>query len=65
MMHITNARDTLSMGLKFAVATSKFVALYKAYDAWGIRHTMHPFVFIVWFFVLNGIALPLLSFSGG
>lgn len=58
LMFLKIARDTLPMALTFAVATGAFVALYTAYDAWGIRQAVNPFVFIVWFFVIDGIALP-------
>ena len=58
LMFLKIARDTLPMALAFAVATGAFVALYTAYDAWGIRQAVNPFVFIFWFFVIDGIALP-------
>ena len=57
MIYITKARDTLSMALAFAVATGAFGTLYTAYDAWGIRQAMNTFVFIVWFFVIDGITV--------
>ena len=45
------------MALAFAVATGAFGTLYTAYDAWVIRQAMNTFVFIVWFFVIDGITV--------
>ncbi len=56
---ITVDRDTLVPALGFAVATGGFVALYTTYDAYGIRASADPFTFLVWFFLIDGLALPL------
>jgi drug/metabolite transporter (DMT)-like permease len=47
--------------LGYAVATGMFVALYTTYDAWGIRSTADPFTFLAWFFMLDGIFIPVVT----
>lgn len=56
---ITLDRDTMVPALGLAVATGGFVALYTTYDAYGIRASADPFTFLVWFFLIDGLALPL------
>lgn len=60
LRHVTVARETLVAALGFAVATGGFVALYTTYDAYGIRATDDPFTFLAWFFMFDGIVMPLL-----
>lgn len=60
LRHVQVGRDTLVPALGLAVATGGFVALYTTYDAWGIRATANPFTFLAWFFLLDGILLPVL-----
>ncbi len=52
-------RETLIPALGFALATGVMVAAYTTYDAWGIRATADPFTFLAWFFMLDGIIMPL------
>ncbi len=54
-------RATLIPALGFALATGVMVAAYTTYDAWGIRATADPFTFLAWFFMLDGIILPLFT----
>jgi drug/metabolite transporter (DMT)-like permease len=54
-------RDTLHIALMLAVATGLFVALYTTYDAYGIRATANPFTFLAWFFMIDGIAMPIIA----
>jgi len=54
-------RATLPAALAFAVATGLFVALYTTYDAYGIRATADPFTFLAWFFMIDGVAMPILA----
>lgn len=54
-------RDRMIPALGFAVATGGFVAIYTTYDAWGIRSTADPFTFLAWFFMLDGIFMPLIT----
>lgn len=54
-------RDKLPAALMLAVATGMFVALYTTYDAYGIRATANPFTFLAWFFMIDGIAMPLIA----
>lgn len=58
---VTVDRDTLVPALALAVATGGFIALYTTYDAWGIRATADPFTFLAWFFLLDGLMLPVLT----
>ncbi|MGB0798819.1 MAG: EamA family transporter [Planktomarina sp.] len=61
LRHVDVARDTLHMALGLAVLTGIFVALYTTYDAFGIRATPNPFTFLAWFFVIDGIAMPIIA----
>jgi drug/metabolite transporter (DMT)-like permease len=61
MVHVTVDRDTLIPALGLAVLTGGFVAAYTTIDAWGVRATADPFTFLAWFFVLDGIVMPLLA----
>jgi drug/metabolite transporter (DMT)-like permease len=54
-------RDTLVPALAWALITGVTVAAYTTYDAWGIRLAANPFTFLAWFFVLDGLFMPLLS----
>lgn len=59
---VTVARDTMVPALGFAVLTGLFVAGYTTYDAYGIRATADPFTFLAWFFFIDGIFMPLVTF---
>ena len=56
--YLQAARETLFSALLFAIPTGLFVALYTTYDAFGIRLAENPMTFLVWFFVIDGVALP-------
>jgi len=60
LRHITVDRDTLVPALGLAVLTGAFVALYTTFDAFGIRATADPFTFLAWFFVIDGLFLPMM-----
>jgi drug/metabolite transporter (DMT)-like permease len=55
---ITIDRDTMVSALLWAVVTGIFVALYTIYDAYGIRATADPFTFLAWFFLIDGLFMP-------
>ncbi|MCV2865192.1 DMT family transporter [Defluviimonas sp. WL0075] len=55
---LTLGRDTLAPALLLAVLTGGFVALYSTYDAFGIRATADPFTFLAWFFLIDGVFMP-------
>lgn len=52
-------RDTLVPALGWAVVTGALIAAYTTYDAWGIRQAVNPFTFLVWFFVLDSLFMPI------
>jgi drug/metabolite transporter (DMT)-like permease len=54
-------RASLIPALGFAVATGATVAAYTTYDAYGIRATADPFTFLAWFFMLDGLFIPLVT----
>ncbi|MFV0408269.1 MAG: EamA family transporter [Paracoccus sp. (in: a-proteobacteria)] len=54
-------RETLIPALIWAVITGIFVAAYTTYDAWGIRQAADPFTFLVWFFLLDGLFMPIFA----
>lgn len=55
---ITLGRDTMIPALIWAVITGAFVAAYTTYDAYGIRATADPFTFLAWFFLIDGLFMP-------
>ena len=57
-VYLIEDRATLRGALGFALVTGLFVALYTTYDAYGIRSAQDPFVFLIWFFVLDGLSMP-------
>lgn len=59
--HAEVARDTLMLALGYAVLTGGFVAAYTTYDAYGIRATADPFTFLAWFFMIDGLVMPLIA----
>ncbi|MDX1821735.1 MAG: EamA family transporter [Paracoccaceae bacterium] len=61
LIHVTLNRDKLNMALGLAVLTGLFVALYTTYDAYGIRATADPFTFLMWFFMIDGLVMPLIA----
>ncbi|WP_435310474.1 EamA family transporter [Primorskyibacter sedentarius] len=61
LIFLTQERDTLWVALMLAVITGLFVALYTTYDAFGIRATSDPFTFLAWFFMIDGLAFPVLG----
>jgi drug/metabolite transporter (DMT)-like permease len=61
LVFLVAERDTLPVALMLAIATGLFVALYTTYDAYGIRATADPFTFLAWFFMIDGITMPVLA----
>ena len=59
---VTVDRDTMIPALTLAVLTGAFVAAYTTYDAYGIRATADPFTFLAWFFLIDGIFMPVYTF---
>ncbi|MEO0623408.1 MAG: DMT family transporter [Pseudomonadota bacterium] len=54
-------RRTLRHALWIAFATGLVTAGYTTYDAYGIRLAQDPFVFLAWFFVVDGLLFPILG----
>ncbi|WP_347312928.1 EamA family transporter [Defluviimonas sp. SAOS-178_SWC] len=55
---VTVDRETMVPALGWAVVTGAFVAAYTTYDAYGIRATADPFTFLAWFFLIDGLFMP-------
>lgn len=55
-------RRRLAQAIGLAFVTGLFVALYTTYNAYGIRQTPDPFTFLAWFFLLDGLTFPWISF---
>ncbi len=55
---VTVGRRDLRAGLAIAFAGGIMVAIYTAYDAYGIRATPDPFTFLAWFFLITAIDFP-------
>jgi len=49
--------------ISLALITGGFVAAYTTYDAWGIRATGDPFTFLAWFFMIDGVFIPVVTYS--
>lgn len=62
LLHVQLNRDTMMSALGFAVATGAFVAIYTTYDAYGIRRTYDPFTFLAWFFMIDGLFMPAITY---
>ncbi len=54
-------REMLKPALAMAVLTGLFVATYTTWDAYGIRATKDPFTFLAWFFLIDGLFMPVLA----
>jgi drug/metabolite transporter (DMT)-like permease len=54
-------RATLGTALMLAVMTGCLVAAYTTYDAYGIRATADPFTFLAWFFLIDGLFMPVVA----
>ncbi|MEP2640791.1 EamA family transporter [Roseobacter sp.] len=61
MVFLVSERDTLHAALGLAALTGLFVALYTTYDAYGIRATANPFTFLAWFFMIDGVFMPIVA----
>lgn len=61
LLFLETARDTLKAALGLAMLTGLTVALYTTYDAYGIRATADPFTFLAWFFLIDGLAIPVIA----
>ena len=61
LAYLESERDTLKLALGLAVVTGLFVALYTTFDAYGIRATADPFTFLAWFFMIDGLVMPVIA----
>ncbi len=61
LAYLQSERETLKLALGLAVITGLFVALYTTYDAYGIRATADPFTFLAWFFMFDGLVMPVVA----
>ncbi|MAY87953.1 MAG: multidrug transporter [Pseudooceanicola sp.] len=61
LLYLESARDTLGAALGLAALTGLFVAAYTTYDAYGIRATADPFTFLAWFFMIDGMVMPVIA----
>lgn len=56
-------RRALAIALGFAFLTGVLVAAYTTWDAYGIRATADPLTFVAWFFAIDGLGFPLISYA--
>ncbi|MEE8453878.1 MAG: EamA family transporter [Limibaculum sp.] len=54
-------RARLQAAVFLAVLTGISVAVYTTYDAYGIRLAPDPFTFLAWFFVGDGVVMPIIA----
>ena len=62
LLYLEAERDTLKTALLLAMLTGLFVALYTTYDAYGIRAAADPFTFLAWFFMFDGLVMPVIAY---
>ena len=62
LTRVQAGRETMVPALGLAALTGLLVAAYTTYDAWGIRQAPDPFTFLAWFFVIDSILMPVLTF---
>ncbi|MEP2031033.1 MAG: EamA family transporter [Paracoccaceae bacterium] len=62
LLFLEAERDTLKTALILAMLTGLFVALYTTYDAYGIRAAANPFTFLAWFFMFDGLVMPIIAY---
>ncbi|WP_151720122.1 DMT family transporter [Gemmobacter serpentinus] len=62
LTHVTAGRDTMLTALGLAGLTGLMVAAYTTYDAWGIRQSSDPFTFPAWFFMIDSLLMPALTY---
>ncbi|MFQ5437995.1 MAG: EamA family transporter, partial [Paracoccaceae bacterium] len=60
-INLRRAPEGIAPALVLAVLTGFLVAAYTTYDAYGIRSATDPLTFLVWFFVVDGFAFPLIA----
>jgi drug/metabolite transporter (DMT)-like permease len=61
LIFMQTQRESLRAALGLAVITGLFVALYTTYDAYGIRAAADPFTFLAWFFMIDGLVMPVIA----
>ncbi|MFT6695885.1 MAG: drug/metabolite transporter (DMT)-like permease [Paracoccaceae bacterium] len=54
-------RARLKLAITLAFFTGIMTAAYTTFDAYGIRAAADPFTFLAWFFVVDGIAFPIIA----
>lgn len=62
LRNVTLDREQLPAALTLALLTGGFVAFYTTFDAWAIRIPPDPFTFLVWFFLIDGIVMPIIAY---
>ncbi len=55
-------RENLPRAIGFAVATGFMIMVYSIYDAHGVRESRSPFIFLAWFYVVDGFLFPTIAF---
>ena len=61
LVYLMTERSTLHAALGLAFLTGLLVAAYTTYDAYGIRATADPFTFLAWFFLIDGLVMPVIA----
>ena len=61
LAHVPEGQN-LWPAIGLALITGGFVAAYTTYDAWGIRATADPFTFLAWFFMIDGVFIPAVTY---
>ena len=53
--------QNLPRALGFALATGFMIMVYSIYDAYGVRESRSPFIFLAWFYIVDGFLFPLIA----
>ena len=53
-------REKLPRAIGYAIATGFMIMVYVIYDAYGVRESRSPLIFLGWFYVVDGFLFPLI-----
>ncbi len=61
MRRVKIDREKLPRAIGFALATGFMIMVYSIYDAHGVRESRSPFIFLAWFYIVDGFLFPILA----
>ncbi len=61
LRHTQIDREKLPRAIAFALATGFMIMVYMVYDAYGVRESRTPFIFLAWFYIVDGFLFPIIA----